>query len=182
MREAIRTEMALPAAREIDDIARSLVHHHHDHPPPRDLNRESDRRLSAGQRAAEDMSRLIGSWTFILAQSLLTVAWLALNIVRFIHHWDPYPFQLLNLVFSVEAALWIGFLLMALNRFSTRERLRAQSDYEVAIKEEDEVRSLMTHLEVQDEVLLQVLARLDRVDRELRRLGRRLGIAEEQAG
>lgn len=173
--------MSMSAAREIDDIARSLVHHQHDHPPPRDLNREVDRRLTAGQRAAEDLSRLIGSWTFVLAQVLLTIAWLALNLVHFFsHHWDPYPFQLLNLVFTVEATLWISLAVMTLNRFSVRERLRAQADYEVAIKDEDEVRSLMTHLEVQDEVLLQVLARLDRIDREMRRMARRMGMGEEQ--
>jgi uncharacterized membrane protein len=172
----------MAAARETDDIARSLVHHRHDHPPPRDLNREADRRLSRGQRAAEDLARLIGSWTFVLAQLTLTLAWLVLNVIGFTNHWDAYPFQLLDLVYSVQATLWIALALMALNRLAERERLRAQSDYEVNIKEEDELKALMTHLEVQDEVLIQVLARLDRLDRELRRQSRRLGVADEQAG
>lgn len=171
----------MAAARETDDIARSLVRHQHSHPPPRDLNREADRRLTAARRAAEDAARLVGSWTFILAQVLLTVAWLALNILRYTNHWDPFPFPLLNLIYSVQATIWLSFALMALNRFSERERLRAQADYEVNIKDEDEIRSLMTHLEVQDEVLLQVLARLDRLDREMRRQSRRLGV-EDQPG
>jgi uncharacterized membrane protein len=62
-----------------------------------------------------------------------------------------------------------------------RDRIRAQHDYEIAVKGEDEVKALMTHLEIQDEILIQVLHRLDHADRELRRLGRRLGEPEESA-
>jgi uncharacterized membrane protein len=172
----------MAAARETDDIARSLVRHRHDHPPPRDLNREADRRLTRGQRAADDLVRLIGSWTFVIAQVVLTLVWLTLNAIGYTKHWDPYPFQLLNLVYSVQATIWICFALMVLNRFAERERLRAQADYEINIKDEDELKALMTHLEVQDEVMLQVLNRLDRLDREMRRQSRRLGVAEEHVG
>src|SRR5437016_4026234 len=57
---------SMAATREIEDIARSLVKHQHDHPPVRDLNRESDRRLKLAHRVAEDLGRLVGSWTFVL--------------------------------------------------------------------------------------------------------------------
>jgi uncharacterized membrane protein len=70
---------------------------------------------------------------------------------------------------------------MALNRAAARERLRAQHDYEDKVKTEEEMRSLMAHLEAQDEVLLQVIHRTDRTDRELRRLARRLGVADDRA-
>lgn len=172
----------MSVGREIEDIARSLVRHQHDHPPVRDLNREADRRMGAAQRIGEDFSRLVGSWTFVVLQVVLTLVWLILNILAFTNHWDPYPFQLLNLALSLEAALWASIALMAVNRLADRDRLRAQHDYEVDAKSEDEMKMLMTHLEVQDEVLLQILHRLDRTDRELRRMGRRLGVAEEQAG
>jgi uncharacterized membrane protein len=172
----------MSVGREIEDIARTLVRHQHDHPPVHDLNREADRKMGAAQRMAEDFARLIGSWTFIVMQAALTVVWLVLNILSFTNHWDPYPFQLLNLALSLEAALWVSITLMALNRLADRDRLRAQHDYEVDVKSEDELKMLMTHLEVQDEVLLQILQRLDRTDRELRRMARRLGVAEEQAG
>ncbi len=172
----------MSVGREIEDIARTLVRHQHDHPPVRDLNGEADRRTSTAQRVAEDFSRLIGSWTFVVMQMVLTVVWLVLNVLAFTNHWDAYPFQLLNLVLSLEAALWASIALMAVNRLADRDRLRAQHDFEVAVKSEEELKMLMTHLEVQDEVLLQILHRLDRTDRELRRMGRRLGVSEEQAG
>ncbi|HEX6548270.1 MAG TPA: DUF1003 domain-containing protein [Candidatus Dormibacteraeota bacterium] len=167
-------------AREVEDIQRQLVRHQHDHPPVRDLNKEADRRTNASQRMAEDFSRLIGSWVFVGIQVLLTLAWLALNAVATVNHWDPYPFQLLNLVMSLEAAIWASVVLMAINRLMERDRVRAQHQYEVDVKEEDEVRMLMHHLEVQDDVLLEILHRLDRADRELRRMSRRMGIGEDR--
>ena len=162
--------------REIEDIARTLVRHQHDHAPVRDLNREFDRRLGTAQRAALDLGRLVGSWSFVVLQAVLTVFWLVLNAIAVTRHWDPYPFLLLNLVLSLEGALWACLVLMALNRADDRDRLRAQQDYEVDVKAEEEMRALMSHLESQDEVLLQVLHRLERTDRELRRIGRRLGM------
>ena len=165
-------------ARELEDIQRMLLRHQHDHPPVRDLNSEADRRMSRGARVAADFARLVGSWTFILLQSLLTAIWLVLNILGVTRHWDTYPFLLLNLVFSLEAAIFVSFVLMAVNLLADRDRLRAQHTFEVEVKAEEETRMVMQHLEVQDEVLLQVLHRLDRLDRELRRLNRRLGVEE----
>ena len=165
-------------AREIEDIQRMLLRHQHDHPPVRDLNQEADRRLRRRDQVAADFARLLGSWTFVLLQAVLTLAWLLLNVLAFTNHWDVYPFLLLNLVFSLEAVFFVSVLLMALNRLADRDRLRAQHDFEVDVKAEEETRMLMQHLEVQDEVLLQVLHRLDRLDRELRRLNRRLGVEE----
>ena len=172
----------MAVTREIEDIARSLVKHQHDHPPVRDLNGESDRRIRLGDRIADDLGRFVGSWTFVLLQVAIAGSWLALNVAAQLGHWDPYPFLLLNLVVTLESAIWASLLLMAVNRASARDRLRAQHDYEDQVKSEEETRMLMSHLEAQDEVLLQVLQRLDRTDRELRRLGRRLGIAEERVG
>jgi len=172
----------MSAAREIEDIQRQLVRHQHEHPPVRDLNREADRHTSAAQRVAEDLGRVIGSWTFVVLQVVLIAGWLAANVLAFVAHWDPYPFQALNFVMSLEAAIWVSVVLMALNRLADRERLRAQHEYEIDVKVEEEMRMLMHHLEVQDEVLLQILQRLDRSDRELRRMARRMGIGEEQTG
>jgi uncharacterized membrane protein len=161
-------------ARETEDIAKSLIRHQHDHPPVRDLNRDADKRLSGGQRVADDLARLVGSWTFVIIQALLAMAWVGINVAAYSNHWDAYPFQLLNLVFSLEAAVWISLLLMAHNRVQERERVRAQNDYETAVKSEEELRAIMNHLEAQDEVMMQVLLRLDRTDREIRRLTQHL--------
>lgn len=173
--------MAMSAAREIEDIQRQLIRHQHEHPPVRDLNREADRRTTAPQRIAEDFGHLVGSWTFVVLQVVLVVAWLGLNVVGRVNHWDPYPFRLLGLVMAVEAVLAASIVLMAIGRLMDRDRVRGQHQYEVDVKQEEEMRMLMHHLEVQDEVLLQVLHRLERSDRELRRVARRMGIGEEHS-
>ena len=168
-------------AREIEDIARDLIKHQHDHPPVRDLNREVERRTTFPDRVADDFARLVGSWIFVLVQVGILVIWVGLNALNLIHPWDRYPFQFLNFVLSLEAAIWVSIVLMALNRLSDRDRLRAQHDYEVDVKAEEELKALMNHLTHQDEILLQIVNRLDRGDREMKRLARRLEQAIEAA-
>ena len=160
--------------REIEDIARDLIKHQHDHPPVRDLNREVDRKLTFPDRVASDFARLVGSWVFVIAQLALMLLWVLLNALNLLRHWDPYPFMFLNFVFSIEAAIWVSVVLMALNKIADRDRIRAQNDYEVNVKAEEEVKALMNHLMHQDEILLQIVNRLDRGDREMKRLARRL--------
>jgi uncharacterized membrane protein len=160
--------------REIEDIARDLVKHQHDHPPVRDLNREFDRKLTFTDRVASDFARLVGSWVFVLAQLGLMLLWVILNAVNLLRHWDPYPFLFLNFIFTLEAAIWVSVVLMALNSQADRDRLRAQNEYELNVKAEEELKALMNHLMHQDEILLQIVNRLDRSDREMKRLARRV--------
>lgn len=160
--------------REIEDIARDLIKHQHDHPPVRDLNREVDRKLTFADRVAADFSRLIGSWVFVLAQAGIVVVWVGLNAFNLIHPWDRYPFLFLNFILGLEVAVWVSVVLMALNRIADRDRLRAQHDYELNIKAEEELKALMNHLMHQDEILLQIVNRLDRGDREMKRIARNL--------
>jgi uncharacterized membrane protein len=164
----------MSTAREIEDIARDLVKHQHDHPPVRDLNREMDRRQTFADRVADDFSRLVGSWVFVLVQVGIMAVWIGLNALNMIHRWDPYPFQFLNFIITLEVAIWVAVVLMALNRLADRDRLRAQHDYELDVKSEEELKALMNHLMHQDEILLQIVNRLDRGDREMKRLARRL--------
>jgi uncharacterized membrane protein len=167
--------------REIEDIARDLIKHQHDHPPVRDLNREVERKLTLSDRIATDFARLVGSWTFVLAQAGLMLVWVVLNAFNLINRWDPYPFQFLNFILSLEAAVWVSLVLMAFNRQSDRDRLRAQHDYELDVKAEEELKALMNHLMHQDEILLQIVNRLDRGDREIKRLARILEAAVESS-
>ena len=160
--------------REIEDIARDLIKHQHDHPPVRDLNRDVDRKLTFADRVASDFARLVGSWIFVLAQVGLMLLWVLLNLVGFIRHWDAYPFLFLNFVFSLEAAIWVSVVLMTLNSMADRDRMRAQNEYELNVKAEEELKALMNHLMHQDEILLQIVNRLDRGDREMKRLARRM--------
>ena len=161
-------------AREIEDIARDLIKHQHDHPPVRDLNREIERRQNFSDRVAGDFARLIGSWAFVLVQLGIMVVWIGLNALNLIHPWDRYPFLFLNFILSLEAALWVSLVLMAMNQLADRDRLRAQHDFELNVKSEEELKALMNHLMHQDEILLQIVNRLDRGDREMKRLARRL--------
>ena len=161
-------------AREIEDIARDLIKHQHDHPPVRDLNREVERRQTFADRVAMDFSRLVGSWVFVLVQLGIMVVWIGLNAFNLIRPWDRYPFEFLNFVLTLEAAVWVSVALMALNRFADRDRLRAQQDYELNVKSEEELKALMNHLMHQDEILLQIVNRLDRGDREMKRIARRV--------
>src|SRR5580704_13021683 len=165
--------------REIEDIARDLIKHQHDHPPVRDLNREVERKLTFADRVAADFARLVGSWVFVLAQVGIMVVWVGLNAFNLIHPWDRYPFLFLNFILSLEAAIWVSVVLMALNRFADRDRLRAQHDYELDVKAEEELKALMNHLMHQDEILLQIVNRLDRGDREMKRLARLIEAAQE---
>jgi uncharacterized membrane protein len=160
--------------RELEDIARDLIRHQHDHPPVRDLNREVDRKLTLGDRIGDDFGRLIGSWIFIAAQLAIIVAWVALNAFQLIKPWDRFPFQFLNFIVGLEVAVWISLVLMSLNRLADRDRLRAQHDYELNVKAEEELKALMNHLMHQDEILLQIVNRLDRGDREQKRVARRI--------
>jgi uncharacterized membrane protein len=161
-------------AREIEDIARDLIKHQHDHPPVRDLNREVERKLTFADRVADDFARLVGSWVFVLVQAGIMALWVLLNALNILHPWDRFPFLFLNLILSLEAALWVAVVLMSLNRLADRDRLRAQHDYELNVKAEEELKALMNHLMHQDEILLQIVNRLDRGDREIKRLARRL--------
>src|SRR5438093_6937712 len=115
----------MSTARELEDIARDLIKHQHDHPPVRDLNREIERRETFADRVAVDFSRLVGSWVFVLVQVGIMVIWVGLNALNLVRpSWDRYPFLFLNFILTLETAVWVSIALMALNRFADRDRLR----------------------------------------------------------
>ena len=78
----------------------------------------------------------MGSWRFILIQSTLLAIWIALNITASVERWDPYPFILLNLVLSFQAAYTAPIIMMSQNRLSEVDRRNAQSDYRINVKAE----------------------------------------------
>jgi uncharacterized membrane protein len=78
---------------------------------------------SFGERVADRMSAGIGSWNFLIIQSVIIAAWITLNIIGLIKHWDPYPFFLLNFGFSMQAAFTGPVLLLAGKRQSEKDRL-----------------------------------------------------------
>lgn len=101
-----------------------------------DVNVLDEERLTPGDRMADSLADAVGSWRFIGSFLVLLAVWMALNVVAAVHHWDAYPFILLNLVLSCVAALQAPVIMMSQNRLETRDRLRAENDYEVNVKAE----------------------------------------------
>jgi len=126
----------------------------HQHKPLRSVNEIVDERLTFGQRAANLVARIVGSWVFIVVQSVLLVIWAALNVVAWTRHWDPYPFILMNLFLSLQAAYTAPVILMSQNRLAARDRIEAHNDFLINQKAEEEVRAILTHLVAQDQALL----------------------------
>lgn len=99
-------------------------------------------RSSTGEKIADIVTATVGSWKFILIQSFLLGVWIVLNIIGWIRHWDEYPFILLNLALSFQAAYATPFILMSQNRQSEVDRLKAQQDLDIDTKAEVEIESL----------------------------------------
>jgi uncharacterized membrane protein len=99
-----------------------------------------------GQRLADDTARVLGSWPFIIGQTVVVLFWIVLNVTAVIRRWDPYPFILLNLMFSVQAAYAAPILMMSQNRQAERDRYQALADYDTNAKAELEVEDVQEHL------------------------------------
>lgn len=142
----------------------------HDHPPVRSVNDEALQSMTLGQRIADRVAVSVGSWPFIIIQSVLLCVWMGFNVYLalmehnhpgFLKAWDPYPFILLNLVLSFQAAYTGPVVMMSQNRQTEKDRLVAQSDYEVNKKSEEEIEVIMKHLVHQDQLLLEAIARIE---------------------
>lgn len=100
------------------------------------------KRLTAGEHLSDAFAATMGSWRFIIIQSIILLFWVFLNIVGFIKHWDPYPFILLNLMLSFQAAYAAPIIMMSQNRQADIDRAEAKHDYEVNMKAELEIELL----------------------------------------
>jgi uncharacterized membrane protein len=99
-------------------------------------------RLSFGQRIADTVATTMGSWNFIIIQSGILALWIVLNITAYMRAWDPYPFILLNLALSFQAAYAAPFIMMSQNRQQDIDRKQAENDYRINIKAELEIEAL----------------------------------------
>lgn len=102
----------------------------------------SVRQLTSGQRIADTVATVMGSWTFIICQSIILFVWIVLNITAYVERWDPYPFILLNLALSFQAAYAAPFIMMSQNRQQDIDRKAAEHDYQINIKAELEIELL----------------------------------------
>ena len=102
--------------------------------------------LSYGQRVADKVANGMGSWTFIISQTIFVILWMILNIIGFMYHWDVYPFILLNLLFSTQAAYAAPIIMMAQNRQNERDRLQAMKDYQTNTEAKKEIEAVQVKL------------------------------------
>ena len=117
--------------------------------------------LSFGQHLADNVAQGMGSWRFIIIQTCIVIIWMILNLIAFIFHWDPYPFILLNLLFSTQAAYAAPVIMMAQNRQSERDREQANADYQTNLEAKKEIEELMIRLDTIE---------LDKLDKIIRML------------
>ena len=138
------TQVDLP---EAEPHHAHLPHLHRPHLPPRNVNAVEAERLTYGQRVADAVAATMGSWRFIIIQSAMLLAWIALNVVGFVRHWDPYPFILLNLALSFQAAYAAPIIMMSQNRQTVKDRLQSDEDYHINLRAEEEVAAIQRQLE-----------------------------------
>ena len=117
--------------------------------------------LSFGQKVADGVAATMGSWNFIIVQSALLFLWVLLNLAAWMEHWDPYPFILLNLALSFQAAYAAPIIMMSQNRQADIDRKAAENDYKINIKAELEIESLHQKLDQMRE--LEILRLTDEV-------------------
>jgi uncharacterized membrane protein len=135
----------------------------HSHPPVRDVNVLLAERAGTGERAADSVATVVGSRRFIIGQSILLIFWVILNVTAWIAHWDPYPFILMNLFMSLQAAFTAPVIMMSQNRQTIRDRLEAHNDFLINQKAEQEIRAVLAHLDAQNEALLEIHQLLNRL-------------------
>jgi uncharacterized membrane protein len=114
--------------------------------PKKNWHEAHSAELSLGAHLADKFAQIVGSWTFIIVQSVLLAIWVTLNLIAYMQHWDPYPFILLNLVLSFQAAYASPIIMMSQNRQGERDRIQAQNDYETNIAAKEEIETLMKNL------------------------------------
>ena len=95
-----------------------------------------------GERMSDIITHRAGSWTFILTLISILILWITINVMAWEYRWDPYPFILFNLFLSTLAALQAPIILMSQNRMTAHDRWKAEQDYLVNKKAEEEIQAL----------------------------------------
>jgi uncharacterized membrane protein len=103
--------------------------------------------LTVGQKIADTVAATMGSWRFIIIQTSILVVWIVLNVTAYVQKWDPYPFILLNLALSFQAAYAAPFIMMSQNRQQDIDRREAEEDHKINIKAELEIELLHQKLD-----------------------------------
>jgi|GraSoiStandDraft_4_1057263.scaffolds.fasta_scaffold94159_1 uncharacterized membrane protein len=99
---------------------------------------------SFGDQLADYVANGMGSWKFIIIQTLIVAVWMILNFIALVRHWDPYPFILLNLLFSTQAAYSAPIIMMSQNRQNERDRAKAVADFENNVISKEGIENLLS--------------------------------------
>lgn len=137
-------EMLLKKELESND-EEELINMLIDEPIAVDTDKQSDINRSFGDKVADKITEVAGSWTFIICMVIFLLLWILLNIY-ILKNADPYPFILLNLLLSCIAALQAPIIMMSQNREAKKDRLRSANDYKTDLKSELILEEL--HLEI----------------------------------
>lgn len=146
---------------QLDDRDRNLLHklRHRSAHRRREPREPAPVPPSLGNRIADIVAAVVGSWRFVLLQSALLVAWLVGNAAFGSDAWDPYPFILLNLLLSFQAAYTAPIIMMSQNRQADIDRQRAENDYSINVKAELEIELLHQKIDLLREQELLALTR-----------------------
>lgn len=137
-------------------------------------NAEDD--YSLGERIADKVAATMGSWRFIIIQSAILLVWIILNVTAWVYHWDPYPFILLNLALSFQAAYAAPFIMMSQNRQADIDRREAKNDYSVNKKAELEIELLHEKIDkMREEEIARLLTLVEALSLKLADLAGRPG-------
>ena len=126
--------------RRTDELLRSRV--------SRNVNEEQERRATMADRAADMIAEFGGSWKFIGASMLLILFWIVFNSYILMRGFDPAPYQMLNLALAVIAGMQAPIIMMSQNRQGEKDRLRADLDYRVNLKNELSLAEVLRRLDV----------------------------------
>jgi uncharacterized membrane protein len=116
-------------------------------------------------RFSESIARFLGTGRFLAGQTVFVIGWIALNAIGFVSHWDPYPFILLNLAFSTQAAYAAPLILLAQNRQDDRDRASIERDREVSARTQADTEFLARELAAVRLALADVVTTQDLDDR-----------------
>lgn len=115
--------------------------------------------LTAGQKTSDVIAKTVGSWKFIIIQSICIIGWIIYNSTANANSWDPYPYILLNLMLSFQAAYTAPAIMMSQNRLSEIDRQQARNDFEVNVKAELEIELLHQKIDMMKEKELYALTK-----------------------
>lgn len=130
--------------------------HREEYPQQAKLHADAPSQLTLGQKISDQVAKAVGSWKFIIGQSICIVGWISYNSLNNAS-WDPYPFILLNLILSFQAAYTAPAIMMSQNRQSDIDRHQANNDFEVNVKAELEIELLHQKIDMMKEKELAML-------------------------